>query len=108
MTGERKAFWGCAAIMALPFTLAIGTILNGWALKTLWAWFLVPLGAPSLTMLGAIGISIVVAFLVNHPTREAKKPEEELSTTMLKLVLYMVGRPVLSVGWAALVRWCAS
>ena len=108
MTDERRAFWGCAALAALPLAAAVGTILNGWALMTLWGWFLVPLGAPSLTLLGAIGVAIVVSFLVSHSSGETKKPDEELSTTMLKLALLVVFRPLLSVGWAALVRWCAS
>ena len=108
MTSERKAFWGCAAIMALPFAVAVGTILNGWALKTLWSWFLVPLGAPNLTLLGAIGVAIVVSFLTAKPTETKSDPDAKLETVMLRLVLYVVGRPLLSVGWAWLVRWCAS
>jgi hypothetical protein len=107
MKSEDKGFWGCATLMALPFMLAIGTILNGWALKTLWGWFLVPLGAPALTLLGAIGVAIVVSFLVGHPSQSDPK-KEELGAIMLKLAMLVAGRPLIAVGWAALVRWCAS
>lgn len=42
------------AIAFLPLLIAISTLLNGWALHLLWAWFVAPVfaGAPALTIGG--------------------------------------------------------
>jgi len=46
--------------------IAAFTILRGFVLSQLWAWFVVPaLGAPSLSIGEAIGITLVVSFLTS-------------------------------------------
>lgn len=64
---EKAKLEGClkAAIGVLlipPFML-----WKGYVLSTLWAWFAVPLGAPPVTTLQAIGVSLVAAFLRPFP-----------------------------------------
>ncbi len=57
----------------------IGVVLKGWALSTLWGWFIVPtFGIPSLSIPAAIGISLIAAYLAKPvmPEDEKKSPGE--------------------------------
>jgi len=65
---EENTLWGCFGVLV---ALIIGTILstavNGWALMTLWGWFVIPVfGLPSLSIVQAIGVALVVSFLTKH------------------------------------------
>lgn len=56
----------------------ISTIFNGYVLKILWGWFLVPiLNAPVLTIAGAIGMILVTQFLTYKPSNSDDKPDAE-------------------------------
>lgn len=46
-------------VLCLPF----GMLTRGWALAKLWEWFAVPIGAPALGLVEAIGLALLVAFL---------------------------------------------
>ncbi len=50
-------------ILLAIFTLVllpVAYIWDGYVTQTLWNWFAVPLGAPKLTLVGAIGLSVLV------------------------------------------------
>jgi hypothetical protein len=55
-----------AALIAVLFFavyMVVASILRGWVLSILWAWFVVPFGCPHIDIAHAIGISMVVSFL---------------------------------------------
>lgn len=49
---------GCAFILV---SWPLGTVLYAWSLFWLWAWFVVPLGAPPITALHAYGLSLLLS-----------------------------------------------
>jgi len=62
---------GCLAILGaialIPILIATSALLNGWVLTKLWGWFIVPaFELPSLTLLPAIGIGLVVSLLTHQ------------------------------------------
>ena len=51
-------------VLALIVAIIAGSILwSGFVLATLWAWFVIPLGAPALGVLHAAGIAMVIRFM---------------------------------------------
>lgn len=73
---ETKALAGCLMFLLLLIVSPFSWAFSGYALAKLWAWFLVPLGLPTLSLGYAIGLSIIVGYLtwqdidVDHPKRE--------------------------------------
>ena len=90
--------FGClAALLLLPISVA----LNGWVLAMLWGWFIVPaLGAPSLGVVPAIGIS-TVAHMLTHQEIDVETPSREYSETLIRTMVAAFGRPLvcLAFGW---------
>jgi hypothetical protein len=53
------------SIIAIPFLLVLGvpvSLLGGVILQDLWGWFIVPLGAAPISLINAVGISLVASF----------------------------------------------
>lgn len=75
-------------------TAAAATIIYGWLLSTLWNWFLVPLGAPVITIAHACGIWLIVSVVT------AKEPthtdDRHASDRTAGAVMYMVVFPALA------------
>ncbi len=94
---------GAGAIVGL--SIAMSACIDGWVLMKLWAWFVVPLfRLPALTLLPAIGLSLVVSFLTFQvpPFTPSPEPDAKQNTTNLEaLGEAMVNRPlfVLGFGW---------
>lgn len=73
---EENTLWGCFSLsVALFIGTVLGTIVNGWALMTLWGWFIVPVfELPPLTTVQAIGVAMVISFLTKrHDLSEQRK-----------------------------------
>lgn len=86
-------------IFSVLFCLTAVTILKGWALSVVWAWFIVPTFAlPALTIPQAIGISIVAAMV---------KPGNIESENKGGIWLYSVKLSAL-IGMAMLIAWIVS
>lgn len=80
--------------------LATGSIVNGFTLSILWGWFLVPaLGIPPINIPQAIGIALVVLYLV----RGAKASDLENSDTppawKIFLAVLAWSTVCLGIGW---------
>lgn len=74
--------------------LAFGAVWEGWVLSVLWRWFLVPLGAPALSIPAAIGVAIIVGML----THQSSKTDDE--DWAAKISAIFLGPPMmLLVGW---------
>lgn len=78
---EENTLWGCSGILvALVIGTILSTVVNGWALMTLWGWFIVPVfELPSLTIVQAIGVAMVISFLTKHtiPSMQQKRSTSE-------------------------------
>lgn len=48
----------------------LSTFLCGFVVKMLWAWYVVPLGLPAITLIHAIGIDFLITFLCMQGYRE--------------------------------------
>ena len=87
--------FGC--IVALLGVVGIGivsAILNGWAVSTLWGWFVVPIfGLPDLGILQAIGISLLIS-VFKTKGYDSKKDGGDAA---IALLLAVIISPVLSV-----------
>lgn len=72
---EENTLWGCFGIsVALFIGTVLSTVVNGWALMTLWGWFIVPVfELPSLTIVKAIGVAMVISFLTKHHNLSEQK-----------------------------------
>jgi len=82
------------AIAAMLFN----SLLRGWVLAIQWEWFLVPLGVPSVGIVHAIGVSLVVSMLThqmdtNEHQRDAKERAWEaiIYSTLMSLLFLLSG-----------------
>ena len=101
---EEVGFAGCLVmVLSLPILIVGGSILNGYVLSVLWVWFVVPIfGLPALSIISAIGVSMVVSYLTYHDAGYKKeKTEADLTRSFAHMVAVMIIRPsfVLLFGW---------
>lgn len=72
-------------------------VFEGFALKTLWAWFLVPLGLPAIGLAHAVGVAALIG-LVTHQT-PATNDDEHTARVLVFGAISPGG--ALVVGWIA-------
>ncbi len=83
-------------IILLAVLMAAGAIVEGWALATLWGWFVVgTFNVPELSLALAIGLILTVR-LVCHNQRSSSHPDEKTNFGVLFSILFI--RPLLAVG----------
>lgn len=98
---DDLSFVGLGCLLVLLIT-PISIALNGWALATLWAWFIAPVFSVSnLSIANAIGIATVVNFIVPKPA----KPKPEKKPTMGELIAQMLLEVFLNPLFAVLFGW---
>lgn len=91
-----------AGCLIATVAIAAGIALNGWALMTLWGWFVVPLGPPAVGLWHALGLSLLCQMLTAR--RPAPKRGDETGLRhQLGLLAYAVLIPLLALG----LGWCA-
>lgn len=86
-----------AAVFAIFGLLALGYVLNGYALTVLWTWFVVPtFGAPALGLAQAIGLAVVVSYLTHQYSAKSDK-----KTDWSETAAFIIVKPAfaLLVGW---------
>jgi ABC-type Fe3+ transport system permease subunit len=100
---SEKAIFGCVgALVLLVGTMVLAYLANGWALMTLWGWFISETFAlPALSIVQAIGISIVVGFLTSKYSDTQHKDESKGWEAFFKTASYSIIGPVVAVavGW---------
>lgn len=93
-----------AALIAIPAVAAIvalSSILNGWVLTKLWAWFIVPLfGAPTLTIAPAIGLALVAHCITYQHINAAKDKDVKWYGSLVQIFT----RPLIVLGIGAIVH----
>lgn len=87
-----------AYLVALTLILPLLIAEQGWAISTLWAWFLVPLGAPAIGIAAAAGIAVTISAIRmkgarNEPERTTRQSIEYLVGLFIAPVMYV------GVGW---------
>jgi len=97
-----------AAIGIIAGILAFGTvvtILRALVLVQLWGWFIVPLGAPSVGMVMAMGIALVASLLAhqNAPKKSEGKTNSEKLSAAGEAMAYAVINPLVLLGIGAVV-----
>lgn len=87
---QVKLLVSILAIASIPLLF----IEQGWAISTLWGWFLVPLGVPAIGIAASIGIAITLSVLVSR----YRKTDDDDKWGVL---LYAFVRPLVLVfiGW---------
>ena len=88
--------------MAFVILLLIDVVLyllNGFVLKTLWGWFMVPVfHLPNLSLAAAIGVGIVISLLCNSAPADSDK---EISDQVTSVISHSLVRAIfaLAAGW---------
>jgi len=85
-------------VLVGAFVTAVA-IARGFVLTYLWAWFVVPFGAPAIGVAWAIGISLIVGYL----TRDTDTSGDEENSFWTKL-LSAVLTPFLVLGIGAIIH----
>ena len=101
MNINDKVF-SCLGVWIFTIVLLIAaSILNGWALTKLWAWFVVPIfDLPYLRIVEAIGLAMIVSFLTG--TRKGTEDSNKAALEVhISSTIYAIGYPLLAVffGW---------
>lgn len=100
---ENKTVTCLGWIVFLAVTVIVACVLNGWALSVLWGWFMVPtFGAPALGIVQAIGIAIVLNFILEKQSNNNTE-KEKTSDLLISLAAQAVGRPLFAVGFGWIV-----
>ncbi len=100
---------GCVALiftvlLYVPLLIVVGSVANGFALVKLWEWFIVPIfNVSALTVVQAIGISMVVGFLTYQATSsdDSSSGDKSLTAIVSGSLIAVILRPaiVLFFGW---------
>ena len=95
---DSDEIMGCIGLLVLAVALiALATVLNAWALKVLWGWFVAPVfELPNLGLFEAMGLSCIVSFLIAS-TKQDEEDEKEASAWVKAFTLAVI-RPLLAVG----------
>jgi hypothetical protein len=94
---------GCIGLLTAAVLMAIiSTVVNGWALSLLWAWFVVPIfELPDLSLMQAIGIAMIINFSTSNLAKEKIQAEKGWPDIIGNYLGGAIGYPVISVyvGW---------
>jgi hypothetical protein len=90
-------------------TIAIATysaLMGGWALSTLWSWFIVKtFDAPPLGIASAIGLSLVVHYMTIHPKpKTEEEAERKYWEDLLFAAVVATFKPLVTLSIGAIVK----
>jgi len=101
-------FLAIAVLILLTFLvvgalIAATSLVRAFVLKTMWAWFIVPIfGLPPLGVAAALGVALTIQTFVPSPTPDDDDDDNaKKKTKTRKLVLRIVLTPVMTLllGW---------
>lgn len=92
-----------AVIMAIVITVVVvpASLWYGWVMLQMWEWFVMPLGAPRISLAHAMALAMILHIVSwqsqNDLAKSEKTNEERFKHSMMELVF----RPlvILIVGW---------
>lgn len=86
-------------IVSWIIALIGGTLLSGWVFSILWGWFIVStFHAQPITLVGAIGVTLVVRFLTTNIPRSDPKNVKTQAVLLAEAIGYAFVAPLLSLG----------
>ena len=93
-----------AVLLLIAILVTISTVVNGFVLIKLWNWFIIPTfdKMPTLSLVPAIGLGLVVSFLTYQEIDcQKKESNETLLKATINPLLIAIFRPliVLLLGW---------
>jgi hypothetical protein len=104
-TGEKIALYSIAGIgvaVATVGLIILSYIWSGWVLSVLWGWFMVTtFSAPAISIVEAIGLSIIVGLFTQHLASKADVRDEDGIKLIRSLFIRAFTLPLVSlgVGW---------
>lgn len=104
MTAPDDKPWTIAGCFTMIVFTIIGYLMSGWVLTVLWGWFITPVFTlPTLSLPCALGLSLIVNFLIHHPTNW-KEIEQRGRAEVIKEVVLPFFRAgiALGLGWIIL------
>lgn len=101
MYSKPKSSYNLVMLLTIPLVI-VGLFINGWAISTMWGWFVVPIFAlPSLTIAQAVGVSCLLSLLKpSSSDRRESRDTIEIIGNMISEALFV---PVIAVGFAWIV-----
>ena len=91
---------GCLIGVPLVIVVAVASaLLDGWAISRLWAWFLVPLGVPAITIVHAIGISLLFSLFKPHVSSSSDKKKGLAVLLGTLIAAFLVPLLAVGMGW---------
>lgn len=96
---ERKLIGYLGQVALFILLLVSSSLINGYTICTLWAWFAVPtFGLPSLTIAQALGLSLTVSYF---SIQQTEKTEAGFTEKLIKAMTQIILKPAifLSLGW---------
>ena len=99
---------GCAfGALCILFLVALSVAANGWAIATLWGWFVVPVfGLPQLTFAQSVGVSLVGSAIFGNGniTKKSEIDRDKIWEVYFTAVWMAVALPasLVGVGWIVL------
>jgi hypothetical protein len=100
---KDKAIDSLAALLISLVSLPIALAARAWALSSLWAWFVMPLGAPAIGWAHSLGLALLPALAVGDPWAARREPTSESDWgKAIERGLTSTGGPllVMALGWA--------
>ncbi len=83
----------------------VGIMLDAWALKAMWGWFVVPLGVVDVSYVHVLALRTVAVFMTTAQLTEHKKrePVEQMIIWIITPVILWLGgwvyQALMGVGW---------
>jgi len=81
-----------AAAIMFVFLFVPSLILEGWVVSWCWEWFVVPLGAPSISVLHGAGLSLLVCLVCPKGSVSAKSADWQRVMTIVFVRCYFSPR----------------
>lgn len=101
---DDNKFTSCVGMLVSLFILVILAVaMNGWALATIWNWFIPPIfGITTLTIAKAIGVSMVIELFTgtNNLSKSSSSSNKSLTDAFIESGVKAIVVPVFTVGLA--------
>lgn len=92
---------GCLIlVLALPFTIAV----RGWALASLWLWFVVPLGVPNISTVHAYGLSVLISLFGSSFAKPESTQVKSRESVIIGHLITAFATPMFAVGMGWIVK----
>lgn len=97
---DTEGLKGCIAILVALISYPFLWAWSGWVLMVLWWWFVVPLGAPEVSMAQGVGLAALVMLVRGHRKADGT---EDLTEDLPGIIARgaLIPAYILLVGWVA-------